>query len=109
MVHSYAATCIERLLAQREHGKPRFTPDELAPLLQPLLEKLFAAFKMPESGKCGACSTTGCWLADACGRAVLLLTAILAASVYASLLPGPLSLSSLPSPPSPSCQARTST
>ena len=50
VVHSYAATCVERLLAQREHGKPRFAPEELAPLLQPLLEKLFAAFKLPESG-----------------------------------------------------------
>lgn len=29
----------------------RFTPEELAPFLQPLLEKLFAAFALPESGE----------------------------------------------------------
>ncbi len=29
----------------------RFTPEELAPFLQPLLEKLFAAFRFPESGE----------------------------------------------------------
>ena len=31
--------------------RPRFTPEELGPYLQPLLEKLFAAFALPESGE----------------------------------------------------------
>jgi exportin-2 (importin alpha re-exporter) len=55
VVHSYAAIAIDRLLAMREPGAqpsaPRFQPGELAPVLQPLLEKLFAAFKLPESGE----------------------------------------------------------
>ena len=53
VVHSYAAIAIDRLLAMREPGGggPRFLPADLAPLLQALLEKLFAAFKLPESGE----------------------------------------------------------
>lgn len=52
MVHSYAAICVERLLAMRgDGGKPRYQPAELASVLQPLLEKLFAAFALPESGE----------------------------------------------------------
>lgn len=63
VVHSYAAIAVDRLLAMREpaggvagaaaagRGGPRFQPSDLAPLLQPLLEKLFAAFKFPESGE----------------------------------------------------------
>lgn len=63
MVHSYAAIAVDRLLSMREpaagaagvaaagRGGPRFQPSDLAPLLQPLLEKLFAAFKLPESGE----------------------------------------------------------
>jgi exportin-2 (importin alpha re-exporter) len=55
VVHSYAAIAIDRLLSMREPassgGGPRFQPAELAPLLQPLLEKLFGAFKFPESGE----------------------------------------------------------
>ena len=51
-MHSYAAVAVERLLSQREPGgAPRFQPAELAPVLQPLLERLFAAFKLPESGE----------------------------------------------------------
>ncbi|PSC72253.1 Exportin-2 [Micractinium conductrix] len=54
VVHSYAAIAIDRLLSMREPGSAsgqRFQPAELAPLLQPLLEKLFGAFKFPESGE----------------------------------------------------------
>ncbi|CAD7697690.1 unnamed protein product [Ostreobium quekettii] len=51
VVHSYAATAIERLLAQKEAGRTRFTPEELDPVLQNLLERLFAAFELPESSE----------------------------------------------------------
>jgi exportin-2 (importin alpha re-exporter) len=57
VVHSYAAIAIDRLLAMKEPsvngaaGGLRFQAAELAPLLQPLLEKLFGAFKLPESGE----------------------------------------------------------
>ena len=51
VVHSYAAMLIDRLLAQRVDGAPAFTPDQLAPYLQLLLERLFAAFHLPESGE----------------------------------------------------------
>ncbi|GMH45111.1 hypothetical protein BSKO_13068 [Bryopsis sp. KO-2023] len=51
VVHSYAASTIERLLALKENRVPRFTPDDLAPFLQSLLEKLFATFSIPESSE----------------------------------------------------------
>jgi exportin-2 (importin alpha re-exporter) len=55
VVHSYAAIAVDRLLSMREPaaggGGPRFQPQELSSVLQPLLEKLFAAFKFPESGE----------------------------------------------------------
>jgi exportin-2 (importin alpha re-exporter) len=75
VVHSYAATAVERLLTMREPvvaggaggaaggaapsglaaalpTRPRFTPDDLAPHAQPLLEALFAAFKAsPDSAE----------------------------------------------------------
>ncbi|KAK9829548.1 hypothetical protein WJX72_006417 [[Myrmecia] bisecta] len=51
VVHSYAAICIERLLASKESGKLRFTVADLNPVLGALLEKLFGAFKMPESNE----------------------------------------------------------
>lgn len=35
----------------QEGNRSKFTPDELAPQLQPLLEKLFAAFRIPESSE----------------------------------------------------------
>lgn len=51
VVHSYAATAVERLLAMKEGGQPRFIPQDLATSLQPLLERLFAAFVKPDSGE----------------------------------------------------------
>jgi exportin-2 (importin alpha re-exporter) len=51
VVHSYAASCIERLMAARAHGKPRFSPTNVAPFLQPLLEGLFSALTLPDSGE----------------------------------------------------------
>lgn len=51
VVHSYAAVLVERLLAQRIDGAPAFTPEQLGPFLQPLLERLFAALRLPESGE----------------------------------------------------------
>lgn len=50
-MHSYAAIAVERLLSLRHGGRPAFTPEELAPQLQPLLGKLFAAFGFPESAE----------------------------------------------------------
>ncbi|KAH7622261.1 putative Exportin-2 [Nannochloris sp. 'desiccata'] len=51
VVHSYAAMLVERLLAQRINGASAFTSDQLGPYLQPLLERLFAALRLPESGE----------------------------------------------------------
>ncbi|KAG1661631.1 hypothetical protein FOA52_002861 [Chlamydomonas sp. UWO 241] len=51
VVHSYAALAIERLLSLKEKGQPRFSPADLASVLQPLLESLFAGFKLPESAE----------------------------------------------------------
>jgi len=51
VVHSYAAMLVERLLAQRINGAPVFTSDQLGPYLQLLLERLFAALRLPESGE----------------------------------------------------------
>ncbi|GAB4819020.1 hypothetical protein N2152v2_006066 [Parachlorella kessleri] len=51
VVHSYAAIAVEKVLSLKEGGKTKFTPEELAPFLQALLEKLFAAFHFPESGE----------------------------------------------------------
>ena len=51
VVHSYAAVLVERLLTQRINGAPAFTPEQLGPFLQPLLERLFAALRLPESGE----------------------------------------------------------
>lgn len=49
VVHSYAATLVERLLAMRVNCTPAFTSSELGPFLQPLLERLFGALRFPES------------------------------------------------------------
>jgi hypothetical protein len=55
VVHSYAAVAVERLLSLREGagggGAPRFTPQDLGPFLQPLLERLFAGFALPDSSE----------------------------------------------------------
>ncbi|GAX80072.1 hypothetical protein CEUSTIGMA_g7510.t1 [Chlamydomonas eustigma] len=51
VVHSYAALAIERMLLIKEQGHPRFTPADVAPILQALLEKLFGGFKLPESSE----------------------------------------------------------
>lgn len=57
MVHSYAATAIERFLALREPaaagGGPRLSAADAAPFAQQLLEALFAAFKHPERRAAG--------------------------------------------------------
>jgi hypothetical protein len=53
VVHSYAATAVERFLALKEPGgRPRLAAADVAAFAQPLLEALFAAFKHPE--RCGA-------------------------------------------------------
>ncbi|KAJ4823621.1 hypothetical protein Tsubulata_039712 [Turnera subulata] len=50
VVHSYAASCIEKLLLVKEEGGlVRYNSAELAPFLQGLLSNLFNAFKFPES------------------------------------------------------------
>lgn len=51
VVHSYAAILIEKLLSLRRDGQLVFTSSQLAPFLQPLLENLFAALRLPESGE----------------------------------------------------------
>lgn len=49
VVHSYAATAIERFLALKEAGgQLRIPTSDVAPYAQQLLEALFAAFKHPE-------------------------------------------------------------
>lgn len=52
VVHSYAATCLERLLVIKEPGsggRSRFTPADVQHLLQPLLGGLFGALTLPDS------------------------------------------------------------
>ncbi len=59
VVHSYAATFIERLLAMKGRAvvgagtQPAtvFSTNDVGPYLQQILEKLFGALKMPESGE----------------------------------------------------------
>lgn len=51
VVHTYAAVAVERLLAQKEGGKQRFQVQDLAPVLEPLLSALFAAFSKPDSAE----------------------------------------------------------
>jgi len=51
VVHSYAATCIERLLSLKEGGQPRFAVSDLQVQLEPLLQGLFGAFQQPESAE----------------------------------------------------------
>jgi exportin-2 (importin alpha re-exporter) len=50
VVHSYAASCIEKLLLVKdEGGRPRFSSTDIAPVFAMLMNNLFSAFKLPES------------------------------------------------------------
>uniref|UniRef100_A0A7S2T0L6 Exportin-2 n=1 Tax=Chloropicon primus TaxID=1764295 RepID=A0A7S2T0L6_9CHLO len=49
VVHSYAATCVERMLALKESGKARFQEEELLQFIQTLLTSLFHGMEQPES------------------------------------------------------------
>ncbi|WCJ36132.1 Exportin-2 [Euphorbia peplus] len=50
VVHSYAASCIEKmLLVKDEGGRPRYTSADVAPFFPVLMNKLFNALKFPES------------------------------------------------------------
>jgi len=62
VVHSYAATAIERFLALKEAGgRARLSAGDVAPFAQPLLEALFAAFKHPERCVVGRAWLGWCW------------------------------------------------
>ena len=49
VVHSYAALCIERMLALREGTARRYSAADIASFVQPLLTGLFGALSLPES------------------------------------------------------------
>ncbi|KAJ6729602.1 EXPORTIN-2 [Salix viminalis] len=50
VVHSYAASCIEKLLLVKdEGGRSRYTSADVAPNLLVLINNLFTAFRFPES------------------------------------------------------------
>ncbi|GLT84792.1 hypothetical protein SLE2022_030060 [Rubroshorea leprosula] len=50
VVHSYAASCIEKLLLVKdEGGKARYTSADVTPFLHLLMNNLFNAFKFPDS------------------------------------------------------------
>ncbi|KAK1272184.1 Exportin-2 [Acorus gramineus] len=50
VVHSYAASCIEKLLLVKDEGGAlRFTPADVAPLLPTLIPALYNALKFPDS------------------------------------------------------------
>jgi exportin-2 (importin alpha re-exporter) len=49
VVHTYAASAIERLLFVKDKGKPRFTKEMIAPKLKPLLVALFDTLKHEDS------------------------------------------------------------
>ncbi|KAL4622151.1 hypothetical protein ACB092_06G277300 [Castanea dentata] len=50
VVHSYAASCIEKLLLVKdEGGRSRYTANDIAPFFVELMTNLFNAFKFPES------------------------------------------------------------
>lgn len=49
VVHSYAASCIEKLLVLRDDKQPRYLPSDVLPFAQPLLTNLFSALKFPDS------------------------------------------------------------
>ncbi|KAK7389795.1 hypothetical protein VNO78_25089 [Psophocarpus tetragonolobus] len=50
VVHSYAASCIEKLLLVKdEGGGARYTSRDINPIFPVLMNNLFSAFKLPES------------------------------------------------------------
>ena len=49
VVHSYAAMCIERMLALKDGGKARFQAQELLPFMQPMLTSVVNGMELPES------------------------------------------------------------
>ncbi|XP_009336759.2 exportin-2 [Pyrus x bretschneideri] len=50
VVHSYAASCIEKLLMVKDDGgRPRYTSTDISPVLPQLMNNLFEALKVPES------------------------------------------------------------
>ncbi|KAI3416776.1 Importin N-terminal domain-containing protein [Psidium guajava] len=50
VVHSYAASCIEKLLLVRdEGGKARYTSADISPFLVAMMNNLFTALRFPES------------------------------------------------------------
>lgn len=50
VVHSYAASCIEKLLLVKdEGGGARYTSADISPIFPVLMNNLFSAFKLPES------------------------------------------------------------
>ncbi|KAJ4953375.1 hypothetical protein NE237_030207 [Protea cynaroides] len=50
VVHSYAATCIEKLLlVKAEVGRPRYSSSDVNPFLLVLMNNLFTALRFPES------------------------------------------------------------
>lgn len=51
VVHSYSAILMDKLLLLRKDKEPVFEPAQLSQYLQPLLENLFAALRIPESSE----------------------------------------------------------
>lgn len=49
VVHSYAAICIERMLALKDAGKPRFSREDVAAFTEPMLQGIFYAMEQPDS------------------------------------------------------------
>ncbi|XP_051129556.1 exportin-2-like [Andrographis paniculata] len=49
VVHSYAATCIEKLLLVKDGSMARYSAADISPFLLPLMTNLFAALQKPES------------------------------------------------------------
>ncbi|XP_020981826.1 exportin-2 [Arachis duranensis] len=50
VVHSYAASCIEKLLLVKDEvSRPRYTAGDINPIFPMLMNNLFSALKLPES------------------------------------------------------------
>lgn len=49
VTHSYAAMCLERMLALKDSGTPRFKEEEVLQFTQTMLPSLFHAMEQPES------------------------------------------------------------